>query len=63
MTPGPARVLIVCPTTGREVSAVLRLKPEALEMLKDAHAFRCDQCGQIHSWRRQDAWLESARQR
>jgi len=59
----PARVLILCPTTGEKVPTVLKLKPEGLDSLRGGHAFRCDKCGQVHQWSKEDAWLESPRQR
>jgi uncharacterized Zn finger protein len=54
----PKRLLIRCPVTNETVSAVLRLRPSAFEALQGEHAFRCEKCGQVHQWRRQDAWLE-----
>jgi len=59
----PHRVVIKCPATGAVVSTVLRLKPSAFEVLAGEYSFRCDRCGQIHAWRREDAWLESASKR
>jgi uncharacterized C2H2 Zn-finger protein len=53
------RVLIRCPETGAPVETVLRLRPSAFETLKGEHAFRCPRCGQVHAWRKQDAWLEA----
>lgn len=54
------RVVIKCPATGAVVSTVLRLRSTAFEFLTGQHSFRCDRCGQIHVWTREDAWLESA---
>jgi hypothetical protein len=54
------RVVIKCPATGAVVSTVLRLRPSAFEALSGEHSFRCERCGQIHAWRRDDAWLENA---
>ena len=54
------RVVIKCPATGLVVSTVLRLRPSAFEALAGEHSFRCERCGQIHVWRREDAWLEDA---
>ena len=53
-----ARILIKCPTTERSVSTVLRMREPAFEQLTGTHAFRCAACNQIHSWQKQDAWLE-----
>ncbi|HEY3798894.1 MAG TPA: hypothetical protein VGL58_11125 [Caulobacteraceae bacterium] len=63
MTDTIHRVVIKCPTTGQVVSTVMRLRPAAFEALAGSHAFRCDRCGQIHHWRREDAWLEDAAKR
>jgi len=60
MTDQIHRVVIKCPATGQVVSTVLRLRPSAFEALSGRHSFRCDRCGDIHVWGREDAWLESA---
>jgi len=54
------RVLIRCPQTGDPVETVLRLRPTAFESLKGDYSFRCPRCGQVHTWRKSDAWLEPA---
>ena len=54
------RVVIRCPSTGAVVSTVLRLRPSVFEGLRGSYSFRCDRCGEIHEWRREDAWLEDA---
>jgi hypothetical protein len=58
-----ARVLIACPQTGDPVETVLRLRPTAFQALQGEYRFRCTRCGQIHSWRREDAWLDEVRPR
>jgi hypothetical protein len=55
-----ARILIKCPNTARPVSTVLRMRETAFEALAGSHAFRCSACDQIHTWEKQDAWLEQA---
>jgi hypothetical protein len=55
-----SRVLITCPETGEAVGTVLRLRPSALETLRGEYRFRCNRCGKIHAWSREDAWLEGA---
>ena len=55
-----SRVLIRCPETGETVGAILRLRPSAFETLRGEHRFRCSRCGQVHTWRKEDAWLEKA---
>ena len=55
------RVLITCPETGDPVETVFRLRRAAFEELKGEHRFRCTRCGQVHAWRREDAWQEALR--
>jgi uncharacterized Zn finger protein len=55
-----SRVLIQCPETGEAVGTVMRLRPAAFETLRGEFAFRCNRCGQVHHWRKEDAWLEPA---
>ena len=54
------RVLIKCPTSGTNVHTVYRLRPSAFEALRGEYSFRCDRCGEVHTWTREDAWLEDA---
>ncbi|HUZ12191.1 MAG TPA: hypothetical protein VMU93_05015 [Caulobacteraceae bacterium] len=54
------RVVIRCPATGTAVNTIMRLRPSAFEALRGEYSFRCERCGEIHAWRREDAWLESA---
>ena len=61
MTDVIGRVLITCPETGSPVETVLRLRPTAFHALQGEYRFRCGRCGQVHSWRREDAWLASVR--
>jgi hypothetical protein len=60
MTDSVSRVLINCPKTGEPVGTILRLRPSAFETLRGEYGFRCNRCGQIHHWRKEDAWLEAA---
>ncbi len=53
------RVLIRCPETGDSVETILRLRPSAFEGLRGDYKFRCSRCGQVHTWRKEDAWLEA----
>ena len=55
-----ARILIKCPNTARAVPTVLRMRESAFSSLSGSHAFRCSACNQIHTWEKQDAWLEPA---
>ena len=63
MTDLISRVLISCPQTGEPVETVIRLRPSAFDSLQGEHRFRCTRCGEIHAWRREDAWLEGIRPR
>jgi hypothetical protein len=60
MTDTVSRVLINCPTTGAPVGTIFRLRPTAFESLRGEFGFRCSRCGQVHHWRKEDAWLEAA---
>ena len=63
MTDAINRVMITCPETGEPVETVLRLRESAFEALKGDYSFRCPQCGKVHVWRKEEAWLESVRPR
>jgi len=63
MSEVPTRVLITCPQTGTPAATMLRLRPAAFETLQGAYSFRCGRCGQVHGWRKEDAWLEGPRAR
>ena len=52
------RVLISCPSLGRAVSTVQRMRPAGFEAMSGRYSFRCA-CGDIHHWRKEDAWLEA----
>ena len=56
-----SRILITCPETGSPVETVLRMRPSAFDTLRGEYRFRCEKCGQVHAWKREDAWLESVR--
>ncbi|HZZ87890.1 MAG TPA: hypothetical protein VFE13_06090 [Caulobacteraceae bacterium] len=53
-----SRVLITCPKLGIPVHTVHRMRAPAFEALRGEFRFRCDRCGEIHTWTREDAWLE-----
>jgi hypothetical protein len=61
MTDAISRILITCPVTGTPVETVLRMRQSAFDVLQGEHRFRCTRCGEVHSWRREDAWLETVR--
>jgi hypothetical protein len=56
-----SRVVITCPTTGITVDTVFRLRPAAFDALQGEHRFRCTRCGEVHAWRKEDAWLAEVR--
>ena len=58
MTDAISRILVTCPETGGAVETVLRMRPSAFESLRGEYRFRCPRCGSIHTWRKEDAWLE-----
>ncbi len=60
MTETISRVVIACPETGETVGTVFRLRPSAFEALRGEYGFRCARCGKVHTWRKEDAWLEKA---
>jgi hypothetical protein len=53
-----SRVMTKCPTSGLTVPTVYRMRAAAVEGLRGEFGFRCERCGEIHTWRREDAWLE-----
>lgn len=53
-------VLITCPNTGQAVETVLRLRLSAFEALAGQYSFRCTRCGEVHAWKKEDAWLKPA---
>lgn len=61
MSDAVGRILITCPDTGVPVETVLRMRQSALEALQGEYRFRCPRCGQVHAWRREDAWYEALR--
>jgi uncharacterized Zn finger protein len=61
MTDVIRRILITCPNTGESVETVLKMRQAAFEALQGEHRFRCTRCGEVHAWRREDAWLEPLR--
>jgi uncharacterized C2H2 Zn-finger protein len=61
MTDSVGQVLITCPKTGLPVETVFRLRQAALDALQGEHRFRCARCGEVHAWRKEDAWLAGDR--
>jgi len=53
------RVMIVCPTTKREVHTGRVYDPELFEtiVIRD-QLMECPACGELHTWSKEDAHLE-----
>jgi endogenous inhibitor of DNA gyrase (YacG/DUF329 family) len=52
------RILIKCPTTGREVPTGRRTQDVELADMVQPLSFRCPICQAVHSWSGADAWVE-----
>ena len=47
---------VPCPKTGERVSTGVVIDPEAFALIDfQGHAFRCDACGEVHTWDKEDA--------
>ncbi|HEX8091621.1 MAG TPA: hypothetical protein VF762_22400 [Blastocatellia bacterium] len=58
------RIMITCPTTGRAIYTGMSMDEDSFE--QDSKAFSntgapCPECGELHPWQRQDAFLERER--
>ena len=55
-----ARVMIACPDTGRSIYTGVSYDELTfgISQLADKPVF-CPECGQVHTWNKQDAYLES----
>lgn len=55
------KVMVKCPTTGRELSTGVAMDSAAFARLPNATCrMRCPFCGQDHVWATRDAWLGNA---
>ena len=52
---GPVRVII---RYALRNALDTRMRASAFEAMRGQYSFRCDRCGDIHTWSREDAWLE-----
>ena len=55
------RIMINCPKTGKAIYTGMSMDEESFE--QDSNAFSqtgtpCSECGEVHKWQRQDAFLE-----
>ncbi len=55
-----ARVMIACPVTGRPIYTGVSYDEDTFEtsQFADKSVF-CPECGQVHTWTKHDAYLES----
>ena len=54
-----AHVLIVCPITGHQVWTRMEMDHQSFEDATiSGESFTCPACGQTHTWRKEDAFLE-----
>ena len=55
-----ARIMIVCPSTGKYISAGIamdRMSFESCEM--SGNQVGCPECGEVHTWDKKDAhWID-----
>jgi hypothetical protein len=58
IAPQPAPVMFTCPHKAGPTFTGHRMRPTEFENLKDSRSFRCRDCGEIHSWTPQTAWLQ-----
>lgn len=55
-----ARVMITCPETGKPIYTGWSFDEVAFETSQLAdNSVPCPECGQVHTWSKQDAYLES----
>jgi hypothetical protein len=57
-----ALVFIKCPTTGSDVSTSQHMREAEFDVAEFPNAaFRCSACGEIHRWRKAEAWIDIRR--
>lgn len=55
------RVLITCPDTDRKVFTGIDMDEGSWESARlENNSVRCDACGQVHTWSKDDAELEES---
>ena len=54
------RLMIACPKTGDPIAVALEIERESLVKLPNISSMNipCAACGDRHSWRMTDAWIE-----
>jgi hypothetical protein len=57
LTPQPAPVMFTCPAKDAPTFTGHRMRPAEFSDLRDSRSFRCSDCGAIHSWTAETAWL------
>lgn len=52
------RVMIACPQTGESISTGMAMDEESFESAAlSQKSVQCPECGQIHTWDKEDAFL------
>jgi hypothetical protein len=58
MWAGTGEVVVNCPVTGEVVPIGMELTEKAFERATlYGNLFTCNACGQVHVWRKADAWV------
>ena len=54
------RLMIACPNTGDPIAVALEIERESLVKLPSTGSMNapCAACGETHTWRMTDAWIE-----
>jgi hypothetical protein len=54
-----ARVMIRCPQTQEPIPTGMSMDEQSFESATlSQNSVQCPQCGQMHTWDKEDAWLE-----
>lgn len=54
-----ASVMVKCPITGKEVPTGVDMDKFSFQTARmSGNSFRCRACGQMHTWDKDQAWLE-----
>ena len=56
--PQTAPVMFTCPQKNAPTFTGHRMRPAEFEGVREIRSFRCRDCGEIHSWTPQTAWLQ-----
>lgn len=54
-----ARAMIICPETGKAIYTHLNFSWNTFDTTRiGEQSIQCPKCGKVHTWRREDAYLE-----